>query len=433
MTYSKNFIEQQHQKTILPNGLTILSLTKEDISSVAIEIWVKVGSRYESIDLNGMAHFIEHMNFKGTSKRDAKQIAEEFDAIGGYLNAYTSKEHTVYSAKVLKEFLPLAIDMLADIMLHSVYDPLEITKEKNVVLQELAQTKDNPDDLIFEYFSEVSFAGQAVGRSILGTEESIKSFNREQIIQFISKHYTAPRIIISAAGNLTHQELMNLINEKFFPFPASEIIKAENANYTGGHRLENNLELAQFHLVVGYEGISILSEEYYKLEMLANIWGGSISSRLFQEIREKRGLVYSVGSFCQYYIDSGVFGVCLSASSDKVPELLTVLSEEINKITHNINQSEIDRCLAQVKASLCMSRETADNWVSILAGNYSCYGRYLSREEIWNGYSSITIEQLQQLAKDIFNSKKPITIAALGDINNLPNYAEMQKLLTKKI
>ncbi len=433
MTYSKNFIEQQHQKTILPNGLTILSLTKEDISSVAIEIWVKVGSRYESIALNGIAHFVEHLNFKGTSRRSAKQIAEEFDAIGGYLNAYTSKEHTVYSAKVLKEFLPLAVDMLADIMFHSVYDPLEITKEKNVVLQELAQTKDNPDDMIFEYFSEASFANQAVGRSILGTEETITSFSREQVIQFTSKYYIAPRIIISAAGNLTHQELMDLVNKKFFPFPTNEIIKAEDSHYTGGHRFEHNPELAQFHLVVGYEGISIRSEEYYKLEMLANIWGGSISSRLFQEIREKRGLVYSVGSFCQYYIDSGVFGVCLSTSADKVIELLAVLSEEIEKIIHNIHQNEIDRCLAQVKASLCMSRETADNWVSILAGNYSCYGRYLSREEIWNGYSSITIEQLQQLAKNIFSSNKPLTIAVLGDTTNLPNYAEMQKLLTKKI
>ena len=430
MTYSKKIIDQQHQKTILANGLTILSLTREDISSVALEIWVKVGSRYESSSLNGLAHFIEHLNFKGTAKRSAKQIAEEFDAIGGYLNAYTSKEHTVYSAKILKEFLPLAIDMLTDIMFHSVYDQDEITKEKNVVLQELAQTKDNPEEMVFEYFSEASFTNQAVGRTILGTEENILSFNREQILEFVHQHYVAPRIIISAAGNLTHEELLELLTEKFAPFPSTEPAILEKAVYTGGHRFEHDPELAQFHLVVGYEGLAIDSSEYYKLEMLANIWGGSISSRLFQEIREKRGLVYSVGSFCQYYLDAGVFGVSVSTSNDKIGELLTVLAEEIEKITHDIRQEEVDRCLAQVKASLYMSRETADNWVGILAGNYSCYGRYVSREEIWQHYSTITIEELHLLAKKIFSKDNPLTVAALGNTQTLPDYQAMQKLLT---
>ncbi len=430
MTYNKKIVDQQHQKTILPNGLTILSLSKDDISSVAIEAWVKIGSRYESIALNGIAHFIEHLNFKGTTKRSAKQIAEEFDAIGGYLNAYTSKEHTVYSAKVLKEFLPLAVDMLSDIMFNSVYDRDEIEKEKNVVLQELAQTKDNPDDLVFEYFSENSFNNQAVGRSILGTQESILSFTREQVTDFVHSYYTAPQIIISAAGNLNHEELVKLIAEKFTPFSKKEEISFEKATYTGGHHFELNKELSQFHIIVGYEGLAINSEDYYKLEMLGNILGGSISSRLFQEIREKRGLVYSVGSFCQYYLDAGVFGVSASASADKILELLNVLSEEIKKITYDISQEEVDRCLAQVKASLFMSRETADNWVGILAGNYSYYGRYVSREEIWQSYSSITLDDLHLMAKKIFSKNKPITVTALGDITILPNYQQIQELLT---
>ena len=211
MTYNKKNTDQQHQKTILDNGLTILSLNKADISSIAIEVWVKVGSRYESNAINGLAHFIEHLNFKGTTKRSAKQIAEEFDAIGGYLNAYTSKEHTVYSTKTLKEFLPLAVDMLSDIMFNSIYDKEELEKEKNVVLQELAQTKDNPDDLVFEYFSEICFQNQALGRSILGEESNISSFNRDQVLEFIHQHYIAPKIIISAAGNLNHEDLVMLV------------------------------------------------------------------------------------------------------------------------------------------------------------------------------------------------------------------------------
>ena len=430
MTYSKKSTDQQHEKTILSNGLTILSLKNDNVDSVAIEIWVKVGSRNESINLNGIAHFIEHMNFKGTSRRSSQEIAEEFDAIGGYLNAYTSKENTVYSAKVLKEFLPLAIDILSDIMFHSIYNEEEIEKEKNVVLQELAQSEDTPEEMVFEYFSEASFANQAVGRSILGIKETILQFNRSQIIDFIHEHYIAPKIIISAAGNITHQELLDLVTKKITPFPNNNILASEKSSYTGGYKFQHDPELSQFHLVVGYEGLSIHSDDYYKLEMLANIWGGSISSRLFQEIREKRGLVYSVGSFCHYFSDSGVFGAFLSTSADKLEESLRVLSEEIIKITNDITQAEIDRCLAQVKSSLYMSRETIDNWVSILASNYSNYGRYIPREEIWQGYVSITIEELQDLAKKIFSNKKLSTIAALGNTTNFPDYQHIQKLVT---
>lgn len=430
MTYSKKSLDQQHEKTILSNGLTVLSLKNDNVSSVAIEIWVKVGSRNESINLNGIAHFIEHMNFKGTSKRSAKEIAEEFDAIGGYLNAYTSKENTVYSAKILREFFPLAVDVLSDIMFNSVYSEEEIEKEKNVVLQELAQVEDTPEEMVFENFSELAFANQAVGRSILGTKENILKFTRQQLIEFTRAHYIAPKIIISASGNLTHQELLDLVSEKFIPFPGRSIIEEEKSVYTGGHKFKHDSKLSQFHLVVGYEGLSIHSDEYYKLEMLANIWGGSISSRLFQEIREKRGLVYSVGSFCHYFSDSGVFGALLSTSNDKIDESLKVLSEEIIKLTHTITQEEIDRCLAQVKASLCMSRETIDNWVSIMAGNYSCHGRYIAEEEIWQGYTSITIEQLHDLAKRIFSSKKLSTISVLGNTENFPDYQHIQKLVT---
>ena len=430
MSYSNKITEQQHQKTILSNGLTILSLTKKEVASVAIEVLVKVGSRHESLDLNGMAHFLEHMNFKGTAKRSAKQIAEEFDAVGGYLNAYTSKEHTVFSAKVLKNFLTLALDMLADIMFNSVYEHEDIEKEKNVVLQELAQTQDTPEEMVFEYYSEKSFSDQALGRSILGDEATINSFNQEKIRQFIKDHYTANNIIIVAAGDLSHSQLVDLVVEKFMPFIAEKIVTIEPGSYIGGHRFEHNKKLAQFNLVIGYEGLPVATEEYYQLDMLASILGGSLSSRLFQEIREKRGLVYSIGSFTQYYTDTGTFGISLGTSSDKVQELLKVMSNEINKIANDISQDEVDRCMAQVRASLYMNRETVDSWTGILASNYVYYGRYISVEEIVNGYQEVTISQLQDMAKRIFTKQKPITIAALGDVKKLPDYQQIQDLMT---
>jgi predicted Zn-dependent peptidase len=432
LNYSKKIIDQQHERTILENGVTILSMSRDDVDSISIEIWIKVGSRYESISLNGLAHFIEHMNFKGTKTRSAQQIAEEIDAIGGYLNAYTSRENTVYSAKVLKEYLPLAIDILSDIIFNSIYDEDEIEREKNVVLQELAQTEDSPEEMVMEYFSETSFLNQALGRSILGTKDNISSFNRTKIIDFIQEYYTAPRIIISAVGNLAHKELVELVNKHLNPFVTKECKKAETAYYTGGIKLEHDTKLSQLQLVIGYEGVNINSKQYYTQEILAGILGGSLSSRLFQEIREKRGLVYSVGSFCQYYPETGIFGICLSSSSDKLLELLDILSTELNKVTHNINENEINRCLAQVRASLFMSRESIDNLASILANNYSCYGRYISRNEIWENYNLVTLNDLHNLAKKTFSRENKITISSLGDINSMPKEAKLIELLSVK-
>lgn len=430
MTYSKKKENQQHQKTILNNGLTILSLKNEEVSSVAIEAWVKVGSRNESIDINGLAHFIEHMNFKGTKKRSSKQIAEEFDAIGGYLNAFTSKEHTVYSAKVLSEFLPFAIDVISDMMFSSVYSDEDIEKEKHVVLQELAQTKDNPEDLSFENFYLDCFADQSLGRSILGTEANILAYSREQILTFIKTYYVASNIIVSACGNIDHQDLVSLVESNFLPFEQIPKPAREVAKYTGGHSFTLEEELSQFHLIIGYDGLAIDSTDYYKLEMLANIFGGSISSRLFQEIREKRGLVYSVGTFCQYYSDAGIFGISAATSPEKIAELIEVLDQEIKKITEKIELNELERCLAQVKSALLMGRESIDSWVGILASNYSYYGRYIAREEIWNEYAKLTVTDLVDFAKKIFSGRKPITVTAIGNKSILPEYLELQKRLT---
>ncbi len=425
----KNF-DPQHEKTVLDNKLTILSMQNEHIPSVIIEVWVDVGSRHESEEINGMAHFVEHLHFKGTKQRSAKQIAEEFDAIGGHINAYTTKEHTVYSAKVLKEFLPFAIEMLSDIIFNSIYNEEDLEKEKNVILQELAQTKDDPEDVAFENFAKNNFKNQALGRAILGTEENIKSFSREQVVNFVQKYYSASRIIISAVGNFEHQNLVNLVKTTLTPYPNSNIANYAQAYYTGGFSYQANNELSQLHLVVGYEGVSISSDKYYALEILSNIMGGSISSRLFQEIREKLGLVYSIGSFNQYYKDIGIFCISASTAPEQANELIMALSKEIKKIVEDISENELKRCLAQVKSAIYMSREIADNWVSLLASNYFYFNRYISKEEIWANYCKVTLEDVKNLAQEIFSVHKLITISLLGKIAELPHYSKMQTLFT---
>lgn len=432
MDYTKKILDQQHQRTVLANGINLLSLTREDVESVSLEIWIKVGSRYESFQENGLAHFIEHMNFKGTTKRTAQQIAEEVDAIGGYLNAFTSRESTVYNAKVLKEHMPFIIELLNDILFNSIYSEEDIEKEKNVVLQELAQTEDSPEEMVMEYFYEASFNDQAFGRSILGTKDRIKSFTRNQVVNFINKYYVGPRIIISAVGNITHEELLKEVNSKFHPKIENKetVINVEKAEFTGGVIQKNDSELSQLHLVIGYNGFSSKDEEYYSQEILSSILGGSISSRLFQEIREKRGLVYSVGTFCTYYNEAGIFGILLSFSAENTQEVITVLSTEIKKIINTIDQKEIDRSFEQIKSSLLMSRESIDNLSSILAGNYFYYGRYVSRSEVWEKYKSVDINKLEKIAKDIFSKNNRMTISVLGDIKSIPPKEQIKELMS---
>lgn len=431
MDYNKKILDQQHQRTKLPNGINLLSLTRTDVESVSLEVWIKVGSRYEDQAENGLAHFIEHMNFKGTQKRNAQDIAEQVDAIGGYLNAFTSRESTVYNAKVLKEHVPFIIELLNDILFNSVYSAEEIEKEKNVVLQELAQTEDSPEEMLMEYFYEECFKNQSFGRSILGSKESIKSFKRDQIVSFINKYYVGSRIIISAVGNITHQELLEEINKNFIPRgeSAESLSKLEPAEYTGGMILKEDQDLSQLHLAIGYKGFASNSEEYYSQEILSSILGGSISSRLFQEIREKRGLVYSVGTFSLYYNEAGIFGIMLSFSAENTQEVFEVLSAEIKKIVNDITQAEVDRSLEQIKSSLLMSRESIDNLSSILASNYFYYDRYIPRSEIWSKYKQVDLVKLKDLAGTIFSQKNKLTISALGDISNVP-HSELKKLMS---
>src|ERR1700757_2295316 len=278
------------QVSTLANGLRVASDRIETVESVSLGIWIDVGTRHEPPELNGVAHFLEHMAFKGTERRSARAIAEEIEAVGGHVNAYTSRESTAYYAKVLKEDLPLALDILGDILQHSTFDPEELERERTVILQEIGQANDTPDDIIFDHFQECAYPEQAMGRPVLGRPEIIRGLARDAVVGYLRDHYGAQRMVLAAAGNLEHERLVDLAETLLSDLPTERSVTTEPARYTGGgYREERDLE--QLHLVVRFPGPVIGDSDYYAASVLSTAFGGGMSSRLFQEIRETRGLV----------------------------------------------------------------------------------------------------------------------------------------------
>ena len=282
----------------LSSGLRVATETLPGMESVTVAVTVDVGARFEREEDGGISHMLEHMAFKGTKRRSARDIAEEMDMVGGNMNAYTSLENTVYYTRVLKDDVPLAVDMLADIMQHSVFDEVELARERDVILQEIAMHYDTPDDLVFDYFSETAYPGQPVGRSILGTAERVNSFTRDDLTRYMGSHYHTPHMVVTAAGNIDHEAFVKLVGENFDSLPGSRHEIAERAKYVGGEkRVKRKLE--QLHLALGFESVSFQHPDYYAWQVLSTILGGGMSSRLFQEVREKRGLAYTVQSSCR--------------------------------------------------------------------------------------------------------------------------------------
>jgi len=341
----------------LPNGLRIVTDRIDTVDTVSLGLWVDVGTRHEAPDINGVAHFLEHMAFKGTERRSARAIAEEIEAVGGHLNAYTSRESTAYYAKVLKEDLPLALDILADILLHSSFDPAELERERTVILQEIGQANDTPDDIIFDYFQERAFPDQAMGRPVLGTPEIIGRLSREAVVEYLRGHYSASRIVLSASGNLDHDRVVALAEKLLSDLPAELPVATEPARYVGGdHREERDLE--QLHLVLGFPGIPLGDPDYYAAAVLSTAFGGGMSSRLFQEVREKRGLVYAIHAFAHGYRDGGLFGIYAGTGEEEAAELVPLLCEETMRLADGLEPVELARAKAQMKAGLLMSLES---------------------------------------------------------------------------
>ena len=402
------------------NGLVVATDKVADFESVTLSILVKSGSRNEKKQNSGISHFLEHMAFKGTATRTARDIAEEFDMIGGYFNAYTSRTSTVYYAKVLKNDLEKAIDILTDILLNSTFAKEELEKERQVIFQELCMTKDTPDDIVFDYFQETAFKDQPLGRSILGTEEFIKDLKRKELLDYFKKQYSTKNTIISAAGNFNSVQFNNLISDKFANFHNSNVKQYEKGQYTGGElHIKKDLEQAQF--LLGFKGVSYLDEDFYDAQILSIILGGGMSSRLFQEIREKRGLVYNISSFSTSYSDCGIFGIYSALDPVNINLLIDLISKEVLNITEKINEKEIMRAKAQIKSSLLMSMESTTSRAKKLCNNFAMFGRYISNDEVLKKINNVNSKSLQKMAKQIISNNN-ITITTLGNVANIYSY-----------
>ncbi|MFN7038128.1 MAG: M16 family metallopeptidase [Alphaproteobacteria bacterium] len=408
--------------TKLNNGLIILSDNMSNLESITLNILVKVGSRNEEKSLNGITHFLEHMAFKGTTTRTAQDIAEEFDSIGGYFNAYTSRESTIYSVKVLKEDIETAIDIIADIIQNSTFLQSELEKELNVILQEIAGSIDSPDDMIFDLWQEIAYPDQALGRSILGTEEVIKKFNTKTVRDYISKHYSYSNIIISAVGNLDHSKIVKIIEEKFSNLNNINNNYIEKASYVGGFK-HITRDLEQSHLILGYKAFSYSSKYFYPMHIFSTALGGGMSSRLFQEIREKRGLAYSIGSFFSGYCDDGTFGVYVSAEDEKLNEIVDITRNQIFDMANNITQTEIERAFIQLKANILMSQESASAKAEEIARSMAFYGRIISTQEMIEELQNVTKEHIRSTIEKIISSKP--TLTTIGNKNLEDSYSKL--------
>jgi predicted Zn-dependent peptidase len=405
--------------TTLDNGLRVVTDAMPWVDTVSLGVWVDVGTRHEPAEINGVAHLLEHMAFKGTERRSARAIAEEIENVGGHLNAYTSREQTAFYAKVLKEDAALGVDILADILQHSTFDADELERERTVIIQEIGQALDTPDDVIFDLFQERAYPDQAMGRPVLGVAEIIKSIEREAVAGYMRRHYAADRMVLSAAGAVDHDRLVDLAARSFTSLPDYRGAPAEPARYEGGD-LREDKDLEQVHLVLGFPGVSYTDPDYYAASTLSTMLGGGMSSRLFQEIREKRGLVYTVYSFASSFADGGIFGVYAGTGEDEVAELMPVLCDEIVKAADTLTEDEVARARAQLKASILMGLESTSARSEHVASQLLIYGRPIETPELVRKIDEVDLGAVRRLARRLFAGAP--TFTALGPIGNVAGF-----------
>ena len=410
----------------LSNGLRIVTDRIDTVDTVSLGIWVDVGTRHETPEMNGAAHFLEHMAFKGTARRSARDIAEEIEAVGGHLNAYTSRESTAYYAKVLKEDVPLALDILADILMHSSFDPAEFERERAVILQEIGQANDTPDDIIFDHFQERAFPGQAMGRPVLGSPEVLRGLPREAVMAYLRDHYGAARMVLAASGNLDHDRFVELADELLSAMPAERSVSTEPARYIGGeHRQERDLE--QLHIVLGFPGLTLTDPDYYAASVLSTAFGGGMSSRLFQEVREKRGLVYTIHSFTHSFHDGGLFGIYAGTGEEEAGELVPVLCEETLRLADGLSPLELARAKAQMKAGLLMSLESTGARCEQMAQHMLIHGRPFDPAELVGHIEAVDDAAIGRVLAGW--RAGPPTLAALGPIRRLEDFGRLRARL----
>ena len=403
----------------LPNGLRVATDEVDSVETVSLGVWVGVGTRDEHASENGVAHLVEHMLFKGTPKRDAFAISQEIETVGGHLNAYTTREHTAYYAKVLEEDSGLALDIIADMVQHALLDEGELAKERTVVLQEIGQAEDTPDDIIFDHFQATAFPGQAIGRPVLGTPEIVAQLPRETLSAYVRGHYGAAKLVVSAAGNIAHDRMVEMAGKLFGELPVPGPGDQTKASYQGGDmRVERDLE--QVHLVLGFRGVDHHDPDHFPLQVLSTLLGGGMSSRLFQEIREKRGLVYSIYSFASPFRDAGLFGIYAGTGADQVTELVPVVCDEICRVALDATDEEVLRARAQLKASLLMGLESTMARCEQLGQQMLVHGRPLPLPELLAKLEAVDTAAIRRAAANLRRQKPVLT--ALGPLASLEAY-----------
>jgi predicted Zn-dependent peptidase len=393
------------QREVLPNGVRIVTENITYVQSVALGIWVGVGARDEADKVRGISHVIEHMLFKGTPTRTAQEIADQIDTVGGDINAFTSKENTCYYVRVLSEHVPLAVDVLADMFLNSNIDAEELAREQNVILEEIKRRDDEPDDLVHDVFSQVLWPGHVLGKSIIGTPESVSGLKSKDLKDYMAKRYTPDTIVVAAAGNLNHEEIVEMVRERLGGLVGakSDWREADTApQFTPGVvYVEKPIE--QVNLVIGAPGYSQLSDDKYKLSILDNVLGGSMSSRLFQEIREKRGLAYSVGSFSQSFREGGYFAVYAGTSPKTADQVIDLVKAEFKNVrANNITEKELERSKNQFRGSIVMSQESMNSRMMRIGRNELTYDRVIPIDETMSKIMAVDLNGIAEAAEYVF-------------------------------
>ena len=400
--------------TTLENGMTVITDEMPHLKTATAGVWVDAGARHERPVQNGISHMLEHMAFKGTQRRSARDIAEEIETVGGHLNAHTTHEATAYHARIMSSDMPLAIDILADILQHATFDPVEIERERGVILSEIGQALDTPDDLVFDHLLEAAFPGQAMGRPILGTEETVTSFDGAALRNYLAERYHAPGMVLAGAGGVAHADLVALAEERFAALSREKTNGMEEAHFEAGDR-RTARDLEQTHLAIAFKGVPYHDPDYYVSQLYAGVMGGGMSSRLFQEIREKRGLCYSVFSFAWSFAETGLLGFYAGASPDDVAELLPVLAGEVTRAMDDITEEEVDRARAQIKAGLLMNLESSSSRAEQVARQYMIHGRVPDVEELIGEVEAVDAGAVRRFARRLLRESEP-AVAAVGPL-----------------
>ena len=403
-------------KEVLGNGVRVLMEEIPHVRSVSIGVWVVTGSKYEPERLNGISHFIEHMMFKGTSRRNAKEIAESIESVGGQLNAFTAREYTCYYCVVLDDHLPLAIDVLADMLTDSLFDPDEMEKEKKVIVEEIKMYEDSPDDIIHDQFAQTLWNGHPLGRSIMGPESTIEGLLQEDVLEFQKKNYTPDNIIISLAGNLKSQESLDLLKEYFGAMDGLGAVSQVSPPRRSSQKTVVNRDLEQVHFCYGSEGPNSTSTDRYPMYVLNTILGGNSSSRLFQEVRERQGLVYSIYSYHDSYKDGGLFAIYAGTSPDNFGPVLDSLSQELSALRkEGIKEDEFLRAKEYLKGGFVLSLEETGHRMSRLAKSEIYFGRTFSVDEVLKMIEEVRLEEVSHLIEVLLGNGS-MSMAVIGPV-----------------